>query len=151
MAIWQVDFKIINIEKLKLVKKYKNNKIEDIDWIGFELNSESIKSLKIILTERKSWSENLKQYGDIEKTCVELFYQNNVLLEVSCRIDVRNLIKKEIIAIIDFINSNNALILLDNMIYEASMYNIFEIIKKSNAFRFCENPEKFLQSLEKNI
>lgn len=100
----------------------------------------------------KSWSDDIKAFGHNEETCIELFYENNILDDVSVRLDLRNLTTEILEAIVNFINSNDAFILTtDGVIVKPIVKDLIEEIRKSEAYSFSRNPETFLAQIkEKN-
>ncbi|MBC1744233.1 hypothetical protein HCA06_14380 [Listeria welshimeri] len=153
MAIWQFTFMIVRRENVesKTKKEIQMNLDGIYSWKGFLMNNESLEKLGITLEKEGSWSKNRKQYGKLDETCIELLYENNDLLEISCRLDVRSLTKAIIVNILEFIKENNSLILVDNNIYEPTLENINKLLKASSAVKFYENPEQFLSNLSKKI
>lgn len=153
MAIWQFTFMIVRRENVesKTKKEIQMNLDGIYSWKGFFMNNESLEKLGITLEKEGSWSKNRKQYGKLDETCIELLYENNDLLEISCRLDVRSLTKAIIVNILEFIKENNSLILVDNNIYEPTLENINKLLKASSAVKFYENPEQFLSNLSKKI
>lgn len=73
-----------------------------------------------------------------------------MILEIQINIDLRNTNKYELQKIIKFMNSNNAMIWIDNRACEANMTNLTDEIKNSNAYKFCNDPFKFLEESDKS-
>ena len=133
MATWQFDFGLIN----------KNEEITHI-----KLMEGSLLALQTVLPVGESWSEQLKIYGALDKTCVQLFYDEIGLLEIFCRLDLRNSIRKELEAIIAFANANELIILYEDQEIEPTLENIKDLIKKSNALRFIKDPVEFFENIK---
>ena len=88
MAIWQVPIFLVKEETmLKCSEKYF---------------VESLEKIKKILPEEKSWSESIKQFGNIDSTCLELFYDDLGEDEIKLRLDLRSITKEHLDAIIEF-------------------------------------------------
>jgi hypothetical protein len=101
---------------------------------------------KIIFPE--SWSNDIEQFGASDKTCVEFFYENNILKDIHIRLDLKGLSKKIVDSTLAFITKNNAFILTnDGMLIEPSISELMKQIKCSDAYSFVKNPEEFLKSL----
>lgn len=143
MAIWQFEFNIIHS-----AKKYINKSICDyydklISWEGCKLDEFSLTKLVSKLPIEKSWCKDIVQYGNNNKTNLEFFYETNVLVEILCRIDLRNIQKEEFYVIIDFIKMNGALIFYNNTIYNISKDSLIKLITESEAYNFCKAPKEF--------
>lgn len=146
MAIWQFTFTIIPCKK-------EIKSADDIrSWNGYSLKDSSIKEISKVLKPSKSWSDDIKVFGNNEETCIELFYENNILDDVSVRLDLRNLTIEILEAIVNFINSNDAFILTTNgATVKPIVKDLIEQIRKSEAYSFSRNPETFLAQIkEKN-
>lgn len=147
MALWQLEFIIVPKDKLS----YKNN-TEEIDilnlWNGYKIKENSIDEIEKALKRSKSWSEDIVQLGDISETVIELLYDNGMIDEINCRLDLRNINIRIVDTILSFISINNLAIIVDKKIYvDPNRELILEIIKESDAYRFIKNPEKFLEEI----
>lgn len=139
MAIWQFDFNIIP-------KVHGTENI--ISWMGETINEEAFQSLEQVLKPHKSWSQDITQFGKDDETCVKILKEKDKIDEISCRLDLRTLKKEELQNILKFINQLNAEILYLEKAYSASMPVCLNLIKNSNAIKFCQNPVGFLESLK---
>lgn len=145
MAIWQVNCYIIPNKNAILFSNTEDERI--LCWGKQNQNIEKIDFIK----KEKSWSNEISQYGKDSETCIEFLYENDILQEINCRLDVRSLSKKVLQSILDYTEKIDGLILYENKIYSPNIVEIIELIKKSRANKFCENPEKFLiENFDKN-
>ncbi len=129
MAIYQCEFKLIH--------KSGNENITDI----------KIDKLSKIFPRGVSWSESDFIYGNVENTCIEIFYDDGKVEEISVRVDVANITSDELDTIVDFISENGLHICKNGKLYEPTVKNVVEIMKKSRAYAFVKNPIKFLDDL----
>lgn len=134
MAVWQVP--------IFLVKE------EDVLNCSEKQFLKSLDMIKEILKEEKSWSESIKQFGSIDSTCLEIFYDDVEEDEIGLRIDLRNIGKMHLQTIITFANDNKLKLSYENEIYEATMMNFKEIIEKSVAYKFICNPKEFFEDID---
>jgi len=155
MAIWQFDFIVVPKENIIIKFKSYPEKInlDDIDDIGnwnhHNLIESTLKELAIVLKPTKSWSDEIKQFGRIDESCVKLLYDKNILEEISVRLDLRNLTYEILKPIINFIKENNALIITDDgNLINAEINELINQIKKSDSYSFVKNPKDFLMTLE---
>lgn len=156
MATWQFAFSIIP-EKVALRKNgntQSNTKLSDFDdsmsWDGYCLSESSLGKISEMLKQTKSWSDNIRQFGYLDETCIELFYEKNTVLDVSIRLDLRSLTSDILKMLIDFIKDNKALILTpQGVLIRPVLEDVITEIKKSDAYSFVKNPQEFLSSLNK--
>jgi benzoyl-CoA reductase/2-hydroxyglutaryl-CoA dehydratase subunit BcrC/BadD/HgdB len=147
MAVWQFDFFAVKSDKAQSYKK-TNEEFDDlISWNGFEINETSLLDISKVLSTEESWTKDILQFGKTDETCLTLFKHEDMLIEVSCRVDVRNVKSNEIYAIIQFLKNNDACIFVNGNIYDASIESLSMLIKQSNAYAFCKNPIDFLENL----
>jgi hypothetical protein len=143
MALWQTLFFIVKESNIKFEKEE-----EILLWGETQINSESLLKISKVLHHEKSWTDEIIQYGKSEETCLQISYNGNILSEIYCRIDVRNINLEILNEIVNFMVINNAKIFKGNVFYKASVENLISIIRQSNASKFCDNPIKFLHELK---
>lgn len=136
MAIWQVDFSVID----------KNKKNDDEDICYWEREPNDVFDITF-LNKFDSWSKDIIQYGDLQKTCIELLVENERIVEVNVRLDLRTLTKDLLMNVIDYIIRLNANIYYQNKIVIPSIKNICNIIINSNAYKYCNNPLSYIDDL----
>ena len=134
MAIWQV--------ALHYVKNGDN-----IDYSSSAFLS-SFKKIEEFFPETKSWSKTIKQYGELDSTCIEMDIDESD--EISIRIDLRSISKEQLQALVDFAVANGLLIKYNDLLYEPSMDIFTTLFRESNANKFILNPENFFEELNKN-
>lgn len=93
MAIWQ--YKLFAIPEEEKKSYFKNIDVipieafDNIEWWKYRsYNSVDFNSFKE-LPSRESWSKDIRQLGDINSDCVETFVQEEKIMEISIRIDLR--------------------------------------------------------------
>lgn len=116
MAIWQYKLFAIPEEELK---SYFNNidnisieAFDNIEWWKYRpYKSINFNSLKLPFQE--SWSKDIKQLGDISSDCIETFVQEEKIIEISIRIDLRKNYKPMVEYICEFAQDNSLCFLND--------------------------------------
>lgn len=140
MAVWQFQFNIVprrdDIEKL--------NRDEIISWKDVQEPTQKIEFLEW----EASWSKEIVQYGKIDETCIEFIYDSNTLEEIVCRMDLRNLTKQKFILLIEYVQKIDAMFLVGDMVYPPKIEILVELMKLSEANRYCQNPLEFFSSLD---
>ncbi len=143
MAVWQFDFMIIPKGRIK-----ENFQEDDlISWSQVNLESSTEEFFKEILTKEKSWCENIILFGNGDKTCIKIFNENGIQ-EVSCRIDLRDISKGLLLKIIEYIKEINGDIYYKEEIYEVTFQTIVELLKSSDAIKFCTNPQQYFEKID---
>lgn len=139
MAIWQFQCNIIpkrnNYDEL--------SRDEIISWRGVQYKAYKID----FLDYKKSWSKNITQYGNIDGTCIELIFFNGKVDEINCRLDLRSLTKHKLTQIVEYVENIQAVFFIENNIYPPDINIIVEVIKKSDANRFCRKPVEYLKNI----
>ncbi|WP_085832443.1 hypothetical protein [Clostridium merdae] len=154
MAIWQFNFKLI--PKVKLFKSdldninFNNEKISS--WKGFDINESTLVDLSKHLTQTKGWSKDVRLFGLSDENCIELYYQDGSLLDVSGRFSLMSLDVDVLNSVINFAEKNEAVFLSENNeVIETIAEQMIIAIKKSNEFKFVKNPREFLKYKRKRI
>ena len=76
MAIWQVSLELITDTTLSFSEP---------------TFSESVQKLAEVFPEEKSWCAFIKQYGNIDSTCIEISLKDSVVENISLRLGLLNL------------------------------------------------------------
>ena len=130
MAIWQVT--------MALTKEDESLCYQEKNFL------DSLNDLNMFFPEKNSWCESIRQFGDLDSTCMEIDYKQ---VELSLRIDLRNITKEQLEAIIKFAISNGLKVKYNNMVVSPSFESFVNIIKSSNAYKFINDPNKYLETL----
>ena len=146
MAIWQFDCMVIIKDNIGLDIESE----EILIWRDSNLLDVFYKKIESILPQEKSWSKERCQYGHIDKTCIELiYYKIKKRFIFKLRLDLRSLSKSDLVKILDMINEINGRILYQGEIYSPDLEILLELLKESDAARFCEDPRGFFENLNK--
>lgn len=144
MAIWQFDFHVVPNDFLNV----RNGDNDEYLWDHKKIDRKSIQAPEFLKVIRSDDHEI--QWGDYDKTCINFSFENNYLLEIFCRLDLRevniDLIKK----IVFYFQQMGGSILYDNKIYELSGEVLKKLILSSNSYKFCAAPLDFLNGLKNN-
>ncbi len=68
--------------------------------------------------------------------------------QISFRLDLRNLDSKIVSEILTFIDVHNAGIVYNNKCYQVNEFILNDLIKNSNARKYCDNPYEFLKNIK---
>jgi hypothetical protein len=141
MAIWQFECMVIPSENAEM-----DISSEDILLWRTKLLKTFMGNIKKILPLEKNWSEDIEQYGKIDETCIKILHEKD-MAEVSVRLDLRSLSKKDFEMIIGIISETKGQILYQEKLYQPDFNEIIRLTRESDAARFCENPTEYLKSL----
>ena len=144
MAIWQFECFIIPKKNVDA-----NMHLDNEDVLSWGKQSTSIEYIDF-LEKQKGWADKISQYGKEDETCIKFIYINDLLVEISCRLDLRTLSKEMLRKILDYINKIDGMILCENKVYYPNIEEIVELIKKSNANKFCQNPMNYFDEMFKS-
>ncbi len=133
MAIWQVPFLLVKKEG------------------GYAIDSflVSLQTLSMHFPEKPSWSNCLRQFGDVESTCLEISFENtDIISEIELRVDIRSITLPQLCAICEFAKANDLVLNYEDEFYEATTDKFLTILKNSNAYQFVKDPIKFIKQIE---
>lgn len=143
MAIWQLEFYIIH-------REYEYTSLSFDNIISWKDKT----FMKIMpdfdfLPRKKSWSDSIIQYGELDSDCIEfLLSSEKQIEEIECRLDMRCFTKEKLEIILAYVNQIKANIYINGKIVSPQMKEIIPIIRESYSVRFCMNPKKFLDLYE---
>ena len=142
MALWQFDFLIVPSGRAETMD-------EDnlISWKGINISLDILNYLNSILERKNSWSQKIQQFGKKDSTSIELYYDNDLIDEISCQLDLRNLSKRLLQDILEFIKQIGGNIYYNKNIYRPDFNTIVNLMKSSDAARFCNDPQKYFKEL----
>ena len=139
MALWQVEFYAIDKERTL------ESDFDDILLWGKNLSSILAENV-LFLPKENSWDNTIVQFGRNDETCIEIIKDsNNMIQEISIRLDLRTISIELIEHIVDYLNKLDCNIYYDGRIYKVSKKTLKSIIVASNAYRFCKNPIKYFE------
>lgn len=143
MAIWQVALELVPKDKVNSKVSIENLEPSSL-WNGFDIRKDSIEEVGKVLKRTESWSKDIVQLGNLSGTVIEIFYEEGNISEVTCRLDLRNINIEILDTILNFIWANDLVVIVDNTVYmELNREVLVDIIKKSEAYRFINDPEVF--------
>jgi hypothetical protein len=126
-------------------------------WLDLNINLDTILPLLITFGEIQSWTQNadgLRSFGDTDTNDISVCFDNTtkIVVEVSCRVDLRQLDKSFIDKVLSLATQFDCLLMdRQGRLYQPSIVALLDTIKLSNANRFVGDPEQFLSDLSKGI
>ena len=112
------------------------------------LNFKIQKELNFFDTDFNNSLHSIKQYGLLDSTCIEILLdESNHVEEITLRLDLINFSLHQLECICEFAICNNFLMEYENELHIVNKNNFIKIIQKSDALKFLENPQEFLNDL----
>ncbi len=167
MAIWEFKFSLIPIKRIEqvhgriipILEEYKPSNPERLlslpiendemsgftnYWEGIEIEDEILQAIKILLPQCESWSKDATMFGD-QYNRIEIWDDN-----INCFLDLRYFSRKLLEGLLNIAKSLDCKIVLleSGEVIETEIEVVIEKIKESNAYAFCLEPKKFLETLE---
>lgn len=136
MAIWQVSLELITDTTLSFSEP---------------TFSESVQKLAEVFPEEKSWCAFIKQYGNIDSTCIEISLKDSVVENISLRLGLLNLSRQDLHSLCEFAIANNMYIKYRNTLYPPQVDSFKKIVIQSEAHKFLSNPHKYLDSINNEL
>ena len=156
MAIWQVPITLLS--KQKLLKVHKELPLNQ-ELLSTEKFTEwgrdySLPKVREILgkglTEGSSWSVGDLYWGDTSTSDAKLYFEGEDLVEISIRIDLRELRLELVEMIENLCEELDALAYINEKVIEPSISNFKNEFKLSDAYRFLKDPKEYFRSLKDN-
>lgn len=122
-------------------------------WLDLNIKLDSLMPLLNAFGDVQSWTQDadgLRRFGDTDTNDISVCFDNttNIIEEVSCRLDLRQLDKNFINKVLSLATEFECLLMdRQGRLYQPSVAALFDTIKLSNANRFVRNPEQFLNDL----
>ncbi len=76
MAIWQITFYIIDASVNNINLDQDTDFDDSYFWKNSKRDVRLFKSVGLFLEENKSWSSQIKQYGDLKSNCLEVYFDD---------------------------------------------------------------------------
>lgn len=156
MATWQFDLHLVPASTVAMAFKVTpititQYQFDDVNWWrGVALSNETKSAFSKLLPPATSWSSDIETWGDEEGNRVDFLFDNSELADIFVRIDVRNVSFAFVIGLIQLARENDWLFLTQDRHFLRPFFDeLMGAIKRSDSFRFVENPEHFLRTLEK--
>ncbi len=144
MAIWQYNLFVLPQEEIYSyfgqTNIIRNDDLNDINWWKYrQLNIEWFDVFNDLLTRNKSWSKDIILWGDESSNCVLVLIENNEILEISIRIDLRSNFDFFLRLICNFTQRHECALLNNELeIFSPDFVIIKENIIKSKVHNFLE-------------
>lgn len=154
MAIWQYDIVAVPRGPINLVcggfpTDIQPELFDSRNWWRGKQGPDDTE-LSALLPPAISWSESIKAWGTNDGNRIELHFHNEELFEIKIRIDLRELSKKFLEAIIELAVRHDLVFWTEEArLLEASFDALASDIAKSQALSFVHDPRRFLDQLSK--
>jgi hypothetical protein len=126
-------------------------------WLNLNLDFSELLPLLQRFGELQEWTaqtNGLWSFGDTETNDISVFFdhQTNIVQDLSCRLDLRQIDKSFISKFLSFATRFDCLLMdRQGRLYEPTVQNLIDNIELSNSSRFVEDPRQFLDDLSKGI
>jgi hypothetical protein len=115
MALWQVGFFLLPKDSIEFINSFKVSNEHTFDdasyWEVLKLPPIFFDTINDILPKGKSWSKNILLYGEENSNRLEIYFENDIIVSVSLRIDYTSDYENILYEIIEFCILNGLIIL----------------------------------------
>ncbi|TLV02480.1 hypothetical protein [Dyadobacter luticola] len=92
MAIWQYHFILVPAASIDTVNfddfQTSDGLVDDERfWTVFPMDVSAFMPIKTFIPQKQSWSENIVQFGELDKSCCEIFMEDQRVVSVRFRVD----------------------------------------------------------------
>ena len=154
MATWQFDFSFVPISDLS--STFEKDENGSFDFSSFWIKNQPPENYRELIAKfllpSISWSKDILMFGKEDKTCIDVSLENNYVVDISVRIDLRTFNMDLMNKIVDLAKLFKCSLFLyeTNELIESNSQILFEKIKNSNAAKFVIDPRKFLDEIDPN-
>ncbi len=128
MAIWQITFYIIDASVNNISLDQNTDFDDTYFWENSNRDVTLFKSVGLFLEENKSWSSQIKQYGNLKSNCLEVYCDDlDKILSVSFRIDFLSDYDLILEEVLNFCLNNNLTIMTSKGNIMPLQLNFFKI------------------------
>ena len=154
MASWQFDFHFIPLDVI--TSHYGATPVvianEDFErhdwWSGYQSGREIETEITSILPQLESWSSQVERWGSDDGNRVDLVWEATDITGIFVRVDVRQISQQFLTEIVNIARKHHFVIRLnDGRVIRPSVAKLLSATRSSDAFRFCEDPKSFIDSL----
>ena len=118
-------------------------------WQETDVPTDIVAQVSAIMPQTKSWTEDALMFGDDKSSDFEIWYEDDEVDAIHFRWDIREPDLEVLNQIIVLAKRLGAYIVSGDRatVVEPDFLAVLQDIKKSNAYRFCKDPESFLSEL----
>lgn len=156
MALWQFELELLprawftkTGEPIDVL--FRNGNYDaSIAWRDHQPTSDIQSRMSGVLPARKSWSNELKLWGDEKGSDIQVWYENNLVESMGIRVDVRGKVVPLLIKIVDLANALDCVFLLPEKksLIRSNIFELKKALSQSDAFSFVEDPQQFIARIE---
>ena len=154
MATWQFDLHLLPKERLmELVGTHpvsiSRELLDETRWWDGKVDPELLDAdLASFLRKSKSWHPEIAVWGEEDGNRIDVIYENNNVVEIFVRIDLRQLDRGFVIALVRLAKKYDCVFVTSTMrVLEPTLNNLIKAMEESDAHRFVDDPKGFLESL----
>ena len=149
MPLYQFEFEIVPADGNSWRSKdIGTDNIEDPSFMGRVIVSQELASGACMqffgdgegapdaVTEDHIW-------GNESSNCIDLYFEENILENIFCKIDLRKKYDELIADIVSHFSRMNCAVYYEEKIYPLSEDKLNELIISSEAYKFCNSPDEF--------
>lgn len=155
MAIWQVPIELV---PAKWAEEHKFETDLLYGEYGFDttcawIENQPTKNLdavfSLILPKAESWSEDLLVWGSDKQHDISVCHGDGIIFSIGFRLDLRGNVTSLISALCDAAISLSCVLFVpgQKVMFKPNMFELKRYILNSNAARFVQDPERFLNDL----
>lgn len=154
MAVWQFQIKVVpkvvaEASSFRPGMMLTEEQRESVAWWGnYSIPPSLLQTVEPVLPPGKTWSNDLEVFGDLEKSCVTIWRERALLVDVHFRFDLREVSSELLETAVRFCQSLQCwLITEDGKVIEPVLSTLKAEMRKSSAFQFVKDPPGFMSRL----
>ena len=157
MATWQFSVVLIPASWAE-EHSYSSSTLYDDDgydtecaWEGRQPETGFKELLGEILPPSKSWHADLLAWGNEKEHDIQVWVENEIIDGIHIRLDLNQNLNEIIIKVVNAAKSLNCALFFPEFrsVVQANEFELKNAINKSNAAKFVNNPQEFLNEISK--
>ena len=158
MATWQFDMYLL--PRAKLMERFGGmpeylgpDLFNSIGWgEGHQTRSNLAQFINPFVSPCPSWSVDIQMWGDEDGNRIDVVYEGEALKEIFIRVDAREQSNTFLKGIVELAHFCDALfwIMEKDKIIEPNVDTLTFELKRSDAYRYVQNPVEFLKSIARD-
>lgn len=157
MATWQYTIELIPCAKLvslcgRVPQDLREDSYESVEWWSDHQPPSNYEALVAsFISMCPSWSTDVKCWGAEDSNVIKAVLDDQRVIEVVVRVDLRKLDDKFLQHVVDFAVHCRCVLLTEDMkLVEPDVNKLKLKLMDSNAARFVEDPAGYFEELERN-
>jgi hypothetical protein len=156
MALWQYDIHLLPKQRVhqllgSIPHQLDRETLDSANWWNSVATVEDCESTLSRFTQRRqTWDSTLSAWGSEDGNRIDLYLVDGAVAECFARLDVRSFDEDFLEGVLGFARRFDCLLVTPRLtLINPTQEALWQELRRSDAWRYVEDPESFLRSLHK--